>query len=177
MAPFVRFRKKIMIIFVNLLGLRLYARPDLQHDRWFLPRSDFYGWGQNNKEERLAQAKLTKKKLEEFRKILNAKKDVLIKEAVEALGDMTEIQENYADMTDQASAEVDRNFLLRIKDRERKLILKIDSVIKKIDDGTYGICELCGDPISEQRLHARPETTQCIECKTDMEANERKAKI
>ena len=119
--------------------------------------------------------KMTKKKIEEFRKILNGKRDALVKEAVESMGGMTEVQDVYADMSDQASAEVERNFLLRIRDRERKLIKKIDSVIKRLDDGSYGICEICGDMIGEQRLKARPETTQCIECKTDMEEQERRA--
>lgn len=121
--------------------------------------------------------KMTKKKLEEFRKILLDKRKSLVNEAVETMGDLTESQESYADMTDQASAEMDRNFLLRVRDRERKLIIKIDSVIAKIDDGSYGICDLCNDLISEARLTARPETTQCIECKTDMEEMERKAKL
>ncbi len=125
----------------------------------------------------MSNKKLPKKKLDEFRKILNDKKDTLVREAVESLGDMTQAQEMYADMSDQASAEVERNFLLRIKDRERKLIMKINSVLKRIDDGTYGICEECGDLISEQRLKARPETTQCIECKTDLEEQERKAQV
>lgn len=121
--------------------------------------------------------KLTKKKLEEFRKILLDKKASLVNEAVESMDDLASQQESYADLTDQASAEMDRNFLLRVRDRERKLILKIESVIRKIDEGTYGICEMCGDSISEQRLHARPETTQCIECKTDMEAMEKRAAL
>ena len=123
----------------------------------------------------MATKRLTKKKLEEFREILNAKKKSLVQEAVASLGGMTEVQEVYADMTDQASAESDRNFLLRIRDRERKLILKINEVLLKVDDGTYGVCELCEELISEQRLTARPETTQCIECKTDMEEAERRA--
>ncbi|MCI5073341.1 RNA polymerase-binding protein DksA [bacterium] len=121
--------------------------------------------------------KLSKKKLEEFRKVLLEKKKTLVNEAVETMGDLTESQEHYADMTDQASAEMDRNFLLRVRDRERKLIMKINSVIAKIDDGSYGVCDLCGDLIAEARLLARPETTQCIECKTDMEEMERKAKM
>ena len=73
------------------------------------------------------KATMTKKKLEEFRGVLNTWKDSLVKEAVESMGGMTEIQEAHADLTDQASAEQDRDFLLRIKDRERKLILKIRS--------------------------------------------------
>lgn len=122
-------------------------------------------------------SKMSRKKLEEFRNILIGKKNELIQEAVQTVGDLTEVQEVLPDMTDQASAEMDRNFMLRIKDRERKLIFKINEVIKRIDDGTYGVCEICGDMITEQRLKARPETTQCIECKTDMEEQERRASI
>ena len=122
-----------------------------------------------------SDGKMTKKKLEEFRKLLIAKKDELIHEAVQTVGDLTEVQEPLPDMTDQASQEMDRNFMLRIRDRERKLILKINQVLRRIDDGSYGDCEICGDPIGEERLRARPETTQCIECKTEMEDQERRA--
>jgi DnaK suppressor protein len=69
--------------------------------------------------------------------------------------------------------ESDRNFLLRIKDRERKLIMKVKEALDRIDDGTFGICESCGRPISEKRLMARPVTTLCIECKTETEDQER----
>lgn len=118
--------------------------------------------------------KLTKKKLDEFRKLLLSRKEDLVKEALSSLGGMTEMKEVHADLTDQASAEADRDFLLRIRDRERKLILKIQEAIDRIDQGTFGICEVCGEPISEERLLARPVTTQCIECKTDMEDQERR---
>jgi DnaK suppressor protein len=85
-------------------------------------------------------------------------------------------QENdgdFPDPTDRASLESDRNFLLRIKDRERKLIQKVKEAMDRIDDGTFGICESCGRPISEKRLMARPVTTLCIECKTEREDQER----
>ncbi len=117
---------------------------------------------------------MNKKKLEQFRKLLNDRVDELIADARKSVGDLQETQENYADMTDQASAELDRNFLLRIKDRERKLILKYKEALARVDNGSYGICEICGDPIGEERLKARPVTTQCIECKTDMEEQERR---
>ena len=117
---------------------------------------------------------MSKKKLEEFRGVLNTWKDTLVKEALASMEGMTEVQELHADLTDQASAESDRDFLLRIKDRERKLILKIREALNRIDTGTFGTCEICGEPISEARLKARPVTTQCIECKTDMEDQERR---
>jgi DnaK suppressor protein len=80
---------------------------------------------------------------------------------------------DFPDPTDRASLESDRNFLLRIKDRERKLITKVKEAMDRIDNGTFGICESCGRPISEKRLIARPVTTLCIECKTEGENQER----
>jgi len=79
---------------------------------------------------------------------------------------------DFPDPTDRASLESDRNFLLRIKDRERKLIMKVKEALDRIDNGTFGICESCGKPISEKRLMARPVTTLCIECKTEREDQE-----
>jgi DnaK suppressor protein len=117
---------------------------------------------------------MNKKKLEEFRTILTKKMKSLVDEAKKSMGDITETKETFADPTDLASFEADRNFLLRIKDRERKHILKIKEVLKKIDDGSYGICEICGEDIDEKRLKLRPETTFCIECKTEMEHEEKK---
>ncbi len=75
---------------------------------------------------------------------------------------------------DRASLEGNRNLLLRIRDRERKLISKIDEALGRIDDGSYGKCEECGQDIGIERLRARPVTTLCIECKSLQEAQERK---
>ena len=83
------------------------------------------------------------------------------------------LREIYPDPNDRASLESDRNFELRIRDRERKLIIKMQEAIKRIDDGTFGLCELCGGPISEKRLMARPVTTLCIHCKTKQEQVEK----
>jgi DnaK suppressor protein len=76
------------------------------------------------------------------------------------------------DTTDQAQAEVDRNFILRLKEREQKLLKKIDLAIERIDNGTFGICRGCGNEIPLPRLKARPVTDLCIECKTRQEQNE-----
>ena len=78
------------------------------------------------------------------------------------------------DVNDQASAESERNFEIRIKDRERKLIGKVQESLKKVAEGTYGICESCGDAIGSKRLMARPVTNLCINCKSQMEDNERR---
>ncbi len=89
------------------------------------------------------------------------------------LTEMTVTDEHLADITDQASFLTDRNFELRIRDRERKLIAKMHKSIQKIDDGSYGICENCDEEISEKRLIARPVTTLCIQCKTEQEKIEK----
>jgi len=78
------------------------------------------------------------------------------------------------DINDQASLESERSFELRIKDRERKLISKVYEALKKMEEGSYGVCESCGESISVKRLMARPVTTLCINCKSEMEAEERR---
>ena len=82
-----------------------------------------------------------------------------------------------ADINDQASLESERSFELRIKDRERKLVGKVHEALKKISDGTYGVCDSCGEPIGVKRLQARPVTSYCINCKAEMEAEERRDEI
>ena len=84
---------------------------------------------------------------------------------------------NYADVNDQATAESERNFEIRIKDRERKLISKVQESLSKMNDGSYGICESCGDDIALKRLQARPVTTYCINCKSEMESREKRDEI
>jgi DnaK suppressor protein len=86
---------------------------------------------------------------------------------------MTAQKENFPDPTDRASLEADRNFMLRIRDREHKLIKKIKKALDRIDNGTFGICDSCGEDISIKRIKARPVTTQCIDCKTKEEAQEK----
>ena len=115
------------------------------------------------------QTTLKPEKLETFRKLLIQNINELLSEAGKTVSEMTNGKENYPDPNDRASLEADRNFELRIRDRERRLIMKMQDAIKRIDDGVFGICETCGGPISEKRLIARPVTTDCIECKTKQE--------
>jgi len=89
------------------------------------------------------------------------------------LEEMTDNQASYADPSDRATAESDRSFTLRIRDRERKLITKIQEALKRLDDGEYGICEECGEEISLARLKARPVTTLCVSCKSRQEEGEK----
>jgi DnaK suppressor protein len=119
------------------------------------------------------QVNLKPEKLEAFRAMLNQKINELLSEAGKTVSEMTTGKENFPDPNDRASLESDRNFELRIRDRERKLILKMQEAIKRIDDGIFGICEVCGGPISEKRLIARPVTTLCIDCKTKQEKIEK----
>jgi len=112
-------------------------------------------------------------KLTFFRFMLTQKINELLDEAEKTVSEMTNEKVNFPDPTDRASLESDRNFELRIRDRERKLIAKMQEAIKRIDDGTFGICESCGGPISEKRLTARPVTTLCIDCKTKQEKIEK----
>jgi len=116
---------------------------------------------------------LSPEKLEFFRALLTQKINELLEDAEKTVADMTDSKENYPDPTDRASLESDRNFELRMRDRERKLIAKMQEAIKRIDDGEFGICEVCGGPISEKRLLARPVTTLCIDCKTKQEKEEK----
>jgi DnaK suppressor protein len=108
-----------------------------------------------------------------FRELLLTRINELLNGAERTVAEMTDEQENYPDPNDRASLESDRNFELRIRDRERKLIAKMQEAIKRIDDRTFGLCDSCGGPISEKRLQARPVTTQCIDCKTKEEKMEK----
>jgi len=117
---------------------------------------------------------LTKKQLDEFQKQLSDWRAELAEGQTENMHAMHEQEQSaFPDPTDQASMETDRNFDLRIKDRERKLIRKIDQAVLRIKEGEFGICESCGGDISVKRLQARPVTTLCIDCKTEQEQEER----
>jgi len=113
------------------------------------------------------------KKMNQFKKLMNEQLKTLIQEAQKTVTGMTDGKENFPDPTDRATLESDRNFMLRIRGRERKLILKIEEALERIESGGFGICESCGDEIGEERLKARPVTTLCIECKKKEEALEK----
>jgi DnaK suppressor protein len=106
------------------------------------------------------------------RKLIRWKGDIL-KEAQETLATLQSENENHPDLADRASSETDRAIELRARDRQRKLIAKIDAAIARIDDGSYGYCEETGDPISLKRLEARPIATLSLEAQERHERNER----
>ncbi len=115
---------------------------------------------------------MKKEQLDYIRGLLENQLKELLDEAERTINDMTGENAAFPDPTDRASLESDRSFTLRIRDRERKLIGKIKDALKRIDEGTYGVCEVCGGKISPKRLMARPVTTMCYECKMAAEEEE-----
>ncbi|MGZ3306847.1 MAG: RNA polymerase-binding protein DksA, partial [Asticcacaulis sp.] len=108
-----------------------------------------------------------------FRAKLNAWKDEILRGAKETVNIMQKETENHPDLVDRASSESDRALELRTRDRQRKLISKIDEAISRIDDGSYGYCEETGEPIGLGRLEARPTATLSIEAQERHERSER----
>jgi len=107
-----------------------------------------------------------------IRRDLERQRQVLLGEAVEVLSNRRDF-EQFPDFSDQATAEVEQHFTLRLREREQKLIKKIDEALERIASRTYGICERCGEVIPYKRLKARPVTTLCIECKREQEDQEK----
>jgi len=116
---------------------------------------------------------MRKKDKEYFKKFLTERLEELLSQADNTVSGMTAPKENFPDPTDRAALEADRNFMLRIRDRESKLIKKIKQALERIENDTYGICETCGEEITVKRLKARPVTSQCIDCKSKEEALEK----
>ena len=116
---------------------------------------------------------MNERQREYFRGKLLAWKDEILKEARDTLVTLQSESENHPDIADRASSETDRAIELRARDRQRKLIAKIDSAIARIDENTYGYCEETGEPISLKRLEARPIATLSLEAQERHERNER----
>ena len=108
-----------------------------------------------------------------FRMKLLAWREDILKEAKETLLHLQEENQNHPDLADRASSETDRAIELRARDRQRKLIAKIESALQRLDDGTYGYCEETGEPISLKRLEARPIATLSVEAQERHERRER----
>lgn len=110
--------------------------------------------------------------LEYFRKLLSDMLEEAQQKGDSTIEELTDSNEVFADPADRATAESDRAFTLRIRDRERRLIRKIQAALQRMADGTYGTCEECGEDISIARLKARPVTRLCINCKARQEEEE-----
>jgi DnaK suppressor protein len=116
---------------------------------------------------------LNPEQLEEFKNLLLEKRNHLLEEAKRTLDtDMVISSDERMDEVDQASSEYMQAFAFRLRGRERFLMRKIDKALRKMDDGTYGLCEECEEPITLKRLRARPEAQLCIQCKEAQEKEE-----
>jgi DnaK suppressor protein len=127
---------------------------------------------ESTKKETVSNPSLDKK-LQHIKAILLHQKSTILSEAEVALNELPG-QATFPDMGDQASAETDMNFMLRLRGREQRLLKKIDEALERIESGTFGICDDCGEHIDFKRLEARPVTTMCIECKTLQEEEEKR---
>jgi DnaK suppressor protein len=120
-----------------------------------------------------AEDYMNEQQLVHFREILSNWKEQLMEEADSTMHHLQDEAANYPDMVDRATQEEEFNLELRTRDRERKLLKKIDETLMRINDGDYGYCDDCGAEIGIRRLEARPTANQCIECKTISEIREK----
>ena len=117
---------------------------------------------------------MTKVQLKKFKEMLEAKRDEIIKRAQQTLDeDMALDANDLPDEMDLASSEYLQSFEFRLRGREKTHLAKLELALRKIDDGTFGICTECSEPIAKKRLEARPETQLCIKCKEDQERDEK----
>jgi DnaK suppressor protein len=118
---------------------------------------------------------MKKKELDKFRKLLLSERDGIVQHLMELEGaSVNQLAQGGGDSVDIASLEITQSAIQKLGNREKKLLNKIDYALKKIDDGDYGVCEKCGEDIAPGRLEARPVTQYCIDCKTELESNERR---
>jgi DnaK suppressor protein len=117
---------------------------------------------------------LTKKELKKFQELLEEKRKLVLERARQMLSEGMVLDANdLPDEMDLASSEYIQSFEFRLRGREKSLLSKLDLALKKIEDGSFGVCEICDEPIGKKRLEARPETSLCIKCKEDQEREER----
>ncbi len=116
---------------------------------------------------------LTEKNKQHFKKWLSQRLNESLEKTRDTLIDIRDLKDNLSNHVDEASQASAMGFALRIRDREAKLIRKIREALGRLEQGTFGICEECGEEIPLRRLRVRPVTTLCIECKEDQEAVER----
>lgn len=117
---------------------------------------------------------LNQKKKTYFTNLLNKQLNELLKKEKDIpVSSVVSVSGQEPDFTDQATFESDMDFNLHMKERENKLIFKIKEALERIENGTYGVCEVCGEKITESRLKARPVTTVCITCKQTQESQEK----
>ncbi|HZP21144.1 MAG TPA: RNA polymerase-binding protein DksA [Bauldia sp.] len=140
-----------------------------------MPRGSANGRHTNNEPYRPTDSEpfMNDRQREYFRTKLVVWREEILREAKDTLQHLQDESTNHSDFADRASSETDRAIELRARDRQRKLISKIDAALQRIDDGTYGYCEETGEPISLKRLDARPIATLSIEAQERHERRER----
>jgi len=116
---------------------------------------------------------MNKRELDKYRKKLTGMLEELEAKASGSVENLNAANDYFPDPTDRATAESDRNFDLRVQDRERKLIKKVKQALERVEEGEFGSCEDCGETIGKTRLEARPMTTLCIDCKIQREQKEK----
>ena len=116
---------------------------------------------------------MTKEDFDFFKNLLTTQLNQLLGLANNTLSSLLDVVDTSPDPLDQAALESERSTILRIRDRESKLIRKIKKALANLENGTFGICEICEEEIHIERLKARPVTSHCIKCKTKMEAEEK----
>ena len=117
---------------------------------------------------------MNKVQLKKFKTLLTEKRDEIVKKAKQTLEeDMTLDSNDLPDEMDLASSEYLQSFTFRLRGREKVFLDKIEKALRKLEEGSFGVCEECGEEISIKRLEARPETTLCIRCKEDQERHEK----
>jgi len=116
---------------------------------------------------------LTQKDLKRFKKTLEESRESILANARKTMEEESNFDtDDLPDEIDQASSEYAQSMVFRLRDREKFLLKKIDKALQRIEDGSFGICERCEEPIAQKRLEARPVTTLCIRCKEEQERKE-----
>lgn len=117
---------------------------------------------------------LREQKYESVKSLLMTRREALARDLRQATQDFLAEESPYSDAIDQASADVDRTFAMALKNREKGVLLQIDEALRRIESGVFGECENCGGEISDARLKASPFTTLCIDCKSELESEQRR---
>lgn len=113
---------------------------------------------------------LTREKLDSYKEQLMTRRQILAQEIRQGTADLIEEDPFHADSVDQAAADTDRGLAVQMKNRERSLLSEIDLALRRIESGTFGECESCGEEVGELRMKANPSTTLCIACKAELES-------
>lgn len=113
---------------------------------------------------------LRKEKLQGFKTQLMDRRDALSREVQQATAEFIESESLYADAIDQASAEAEKSIAVQMKNRDRTILAQINEALRRIEEGSFGVCDSCSEEIAEARMRVNPATTLCIDCQTEMEA-------